>query len=111
MPRTAPPWRPTPTATRRCRMPISSSSRDAPPAMPARRARWICGARRWDFMITAWIRCRSALVAALLALMAAVPAWAHKASDAYLLLAGTPSATTLRVDVALRDLDVALDLD
>ncbi|MFL6664879.1 MAG: HupE/UreJ family protein [Rhizobacter sp.] len=62
-------------------------------------------------MITAWIRCRSALVAALLALMGAAPAWAHKASDAYLLLAGTPSATTLRVDVALRDLDVALDLD
>jgi hypothetical protein len=36
---------------------------------------------------------------------------AHKASDAYLQLNAGASGTTLRVDVALRDLDVALDLD
>jgi hypothetical protein len=40
-----------------------------------------------------------------------LPAYAHKASDAYLQLEGGSGATTLRVDVALRDLDVALDLD
>jgi hypothetical protein len=40
-----------------------------------------------------------------------LPAHAHKASDAYLQLEGGSGATTLRVDVALRDLDVALDLD
>ena len=36
---------------------------------------------------------------------------AHKSSDAYLQLARTPAGISLRVDVALRDLDVALDLD
>ena len=36
---------------------------------------------------------------------------AHKSSDAYLQLASASSGLTLRVDVALRDLDVALDLD
>ena len=41
----------------------------------------------------------------------AAPAMAHKASDAYLQLTATSSGTTLRVDVALRDLDLALDLD
>jgi hypothetical protein len=40
-----------------------------------------------------------------------LPAHAHKASDAYLQLEGGTGATKLRVDVALRDLDVALDLD
>lgn len=39
------------------------------------------------------------------------PAAAHKASDAYLQLSAADSGTTLRVDVALRDLDLALDLD
>lgn len=47
------------------------------------------------------------LVAALLAL----PAAAHKASDAYLQLNTTDSGLGLRLDIALRDLDVALDLD
>ena len=38
--------------------------------------------------------------------------FAHKASDAYLQLKGSAgSVTELRVDVALRDLDAALDLD
>ena len=41
----------------------------------------------------------------------AVPAAAHKASDAYLQLDATAKALTLRIDVALRDLDAALDLD
>lgn len=51
------------------------------------------------------------LIFALLALIASVPASAHKASDAYLQLDATPHGTELRVDVALRDLDAALDLD
>ena len=38
-------------------------------------------------------------------------AWAHKASDAYLQLAERPDGIALRADVALRDLDVLLDLD
>lgn len=47
----------------------------------------------------------------LLALCAGA-AHAHKASDGYVQLAGGgAAATTLRVDVALRDLDVALDID
>ena len=41
----------------------------------------------------------------------ALPADAHKASDAYLQLQGGAGVTQLRIDVALRDLDVALDLD
>lgn len=36
---------------------------------------------------------------------------AHKSSDAYLSLQGGGDTTTLRIDVALRDLDMALDLD
>jgi len=52
--------------------------------------------------------CRTA---ALLLALAAPSAFAHKASDAYLQLQTTPDAASLRVDVALRDLDVALDLD
>ena len=47
--------------------------------------------------------------AALLALTGA--AQAHKASDAYLLLHFDADTVELRLDVALRDLDVALDLD
>jgi len=47
------------------------------------------------------------IVAALLAL----PAAAHKASDAYLQIKSTDSGLSVRLDIALRDLDVALDLD
>lgn len=36
---------------------------------------------------------------------------AHKSSDSYLQLDAAPHALTLRWDIALRDLDVALDLD
>ncbi len=38
-------------------------------------------------------------------------AQAHKASDAYLQIDAAANALTLRIDVALRDLDAALDLD
>ena len=44
-------------------------------------------------------------------LIAAAPALAHKASDAYLQLASGDAGTTLRVDLALRDLDPVLELD
>lgn len=57
-----------------------------------------------------WIHCARALAALCLA-GAALTAQAHKASDAYLHLRSTPDAASLRIDVALRDLDVALDLD
>ena len=39
------------------------------------------------------------------------PAAAHKASDAYLQLKSTDSGLSVRLDLALRDLDIALDLD
>ena len=40
-----------------------------------------------------------------------LPAFAHKSSDAYLFAESDGKVTTLRVDVALRDLDTALPLD
>jgi hypothetical protein len=49
--------------------------------------------------------------AGILAAALALPASAHKASDAYLQLESRDAGTTLRLDVALRDLDAALDLD
>jgi hypothetical protein len=53
---------------------------------------------------------RTLLCGALLAL--AVPAaMAHKSSDAYLQLDSSPDGLDLRLDIALRDLDAALDLD
>ena len=54
--------------------------------------------------------CCKALALMLMVALAG-PASAHKSSDAYLQLARTPAGISLRVDVALRDLDVALDLD
>lgn len=42
---------------------------------------------------------------------ATAPAHAHKSSDAYLQLDAGASGMTLRWDIALRDLDIALDLD
>jgi len=57
-------------------------------------------ARRW----------RHALVVAALLLVAGI-AGAHKASDSYLQIAAAPGELTVRWDIALRDLDVALDLD
>ncbi len=52
--------------------------------------------------------CRAA---ALMLALASPSAFGHKASDAYLQLQLASDAASLRVDVALRDLDVALDLD
>ena len=50
-------------------------------------------------------------VAAWLALLLAAPVQAHKSSDAYLFFDQQPAATTLRWDIALRDLDVVLAID
>ena len=44
-------------------------------------------------------------------LLWATPTRAHKSSDAYLQIANGARGLTVRLDVALRDLDVALDLD
>jgi hypothetical protein len=52
-----------------------------------------------------------AAIALWLCAAALAPAHAHKASDAYLQLKDAPGGIELRVDVALRDLDVLLDLD
>ena len=60
------------------------------------------------------MRCANHLIRLTFTVLLAVlslSAQAHKASDAYLQLEGGAGTTTLRVDVALRDLDVALDLD
>ena len=59
--------------------------------------------KRAPLLCTLWVG------AALLGAMA--PAYAHKSSDAYLQLDAGASGTTLRWDIALRDLDAVLDLD
>ncbi|HSW07509.1 HupE/UreJ family protein [Aquabacterium sp.] len=61
----------------------------------------------------AWTRCKAWARAALccVALLLAGPAQAHKSSDAYLFMASTAGITSLRWDIALRDLDAALPLD
>lgn len=58
-----------------------------------------------------WLHCCRRALALLLLGLACGGALAHKASDAYLQLASEPPGTRLRVDVALRDLELALDLD
>ena len=64
-------------------------------------------------MIAAFKRCSNRVAALLCALPVvwAVPAWAHKSSDAYLQLSAAPPGVELRIDVALRDLDVVVDID
>src|SRR4051794_15014651 len=52
---------------------------------------------------------RAALAIALL--LGAGVSSAHKASDSYLQITATPGRLEVRWDIALRDLDVALDLD
>jgi len=47
----------------------------------------------------------------LLALCLHIPAWAHKASDSYLVVNAKGSAVTAQWDIALRDIDFALGLD
>jgi hypothetical protein len=62
-------------------------------------------------MTSAWIHSGKRLLAAALLALCTLPACAHKASDAYLQLHADAASTRLRIDIALRDLDVALDLD
>ena len=50
-------------------------------------------------------------IVALLFGLASAAGWAHKSSDAYLMLDGDANGTSLRWDIALRDLDAALALD
>jgi hypothetical protein len=57
-----------------------------------------------------WRAALRALVAAAL-LLGAAAALAHKASDSYLQITASPGRIEVRWDIALRDLDVALDLD
>ena len=59
---------------------------------------------------TAWHRAMHAVVGLAL-LLAAGLADAHKASDSYLQITAAPGQLDVRWDIALRDLDVALDLD
>ena len=59
---------------------------------------------------TAWQRVRAGLACALLMALAS-PASAHKASDSYLQVEEGAAGLVLRWDIALRDLDAALDLD
>lgn len=51
------------------------------------------------------------LLACVALLGLALPAQAHKSSDSYLQIDAGPAATTVRWDIALRDLDVELALD
>jgi hypothetical protein len=51
------------------------------------------------------------VLAALLAVLAAAPAWAHKASDSYLTLDVRGRHIDGQWDIALRDLDAAIGLD
>ena len=57
------------------------------------------------------LACLRAVMALMLVSLLAAPATAHKSSDAYLFFDQQPAATTLRWDIALRDLDVVLALD
>jgi hypothetical protein len=66
-----------------------------------------CSESRWSHR---WRGVASALVGAALLAVAAF-AHAHKASDSYLQLTVTSAQLEVRWDIALRDLDVALDLD
>lgn len=58
-----------------------------------------------------WRACAAAWLLAALALVTAWPAHAHKASDAYLQMTASDQRVDLRWDIALRDLDAALELD
>ena len=64
-------------------------------------------------MIAASMRCfeRRRWLALAIGLLLACPAAAHKSSDAYLQLKPAAHGIALRWDIALRDLDAALDLD
>lgn len=51
------------------------------------------------------------LLALLLALLLHLPAWAHKASDSYLVVNVNGDSISAKWDIALRDIDFALGLD
>jgi hypothetical protein len=51
------------------------------------------------------------LIAFLCSALFAIPAWAHKGSDAYLDIKQTADQVTLRLAVAIKDLDVVLPVD
>jgi hypothetical protein len=57
------------------------------------------------------VRLFGALAAFVMVLFVALPAWAHKPSDAYLTLVVTERTVKGRADLALRDLDYVLGLD
>ncbi|MDE2369880.1 MAG: HupE/UreJ family protein [Burkholderiales bacterium] len=66
------------------------------------------------FDVSRWRRACASLLSlgsTLLLLAAAPPAQAHKSSDAYLQIDARAGLTTLRWDIALRDLDAAIDID
>lgn len=68
--------------------------------------------RAWIALRARWLQVRvAALLVATVAFAVACPAHAHKASDAYLQLDVLAQRVDLRWDIALRDLDAALDLD
>ncbi len=54
---------------------------------------------------------RLALLCLAISGLIASPAWAHKSSDAYLSVTAAESQLTVRWDIALRDLDIAIGLD
>ena len=58
----------------------------------------------------AWMRFKTWLLFCV-AILLAGPALAHKSSDAYLFLESSGGKTSLRWDIALRDLDAALPID
>ena len=79
------------------RQPLSARpTRACPPAPIARR--WLSGT-----VLRGWLLA--------LLLLGAAPAFAHKASDSYLVLDVQGSAVTGQWDIALRDIDFALGLD
>ena len=63
-----------------------------------------------EALATCWRIAGRALVAIGLTVVAGL-ASAHKSSDSYLQLDATPGQLAVRWDIALRDLDIALDLD
>ena len=69
----------------------------------------LAGAEQRAFGATG--RCLQRSIVAVVLLLAAALASAHKASDSYLQIAATPGQLEVRWDIALRDLDVALDID
>src|ERR1700712_3484089 len=77
------------------------------------RSRWVCtidGSMRFsDLRVLRRPGWRAGLAAALI--FASVAAQAHKSSDSYLQLDVGSNGLSVRWDIALRDLDVALDLD